>query len=924
LKDYLAVYPYARYAIITNFDNWEYYQIKGRELSTIQGASFDGILENILNEGVRVPLSTENVKNMFSPIVLLEQEFYHIFQESGTKDTALFESYKNIIKRLYEKATDEETEKLFIKHTLIQLIVSACLTSSSKKDSTSLKACTGADIEIEIVLPYLNWWEHLLNGDLTSSEKKFVYSLLESVYSRALLFDWEPEKREDIFRELYEILIDPETRRKIGEYYTPLWLAEYMVDKISAESHGLISKTVLDPFCGSGTFLVVAFYKKVQEGESPDDAIREVIGFDINPLAVSIARAELMIAYQSKRKAVATPLVFNTDSASLLLRKTEEWEPSGFLKELRELEEKIGYIHSPIFSSSHIDFSEILKIEMILRERFKEASESNNIKKILEARLIELEKEDWKGTLTSLITATLASKQSIKAISNLIERFGDGVWAVSITSLFAPQIIQKAKVNIIVTNPPWAQLTEQKGVYGKIIRNRAKELLKCQPKSAQIMSGSDISTVMLYGCIKIVEKAVSFLMPKEVSYTAGSFYGLGKILTYNVIKGHEGEIIEVNCDAFQHGRLPSIVSVRKARGIVNCSSMKVDWKGKYSKSLHLSDVNLSFEEGMKYSDYMEKVTSYTKTSLDTIRDSLGVEQAVPMGDYIRGLFGGMKKKGAKKYAGLVFDVLSEDSTTRQYSIKLIGTDSQIRIPEFFLHPYWKKLVYMGQIFPFYIHSLYNVLLSSTGQEDLKVFMSSHILESVASEDKFKVKTLLEEVKQPERLKILQPKKYYTIYRRSRAFASFVLTPEDIEKYSENMKCSIVLYDDCSYVVSEDKLRAYYYSALLNFLVWKVITENSAFVRHQYLRPLMTIQRSNLEWRNEEWQSKIAEHCQMLHREAPNCYAGFLVRGMRVEASIKRLQESTDTRESFKEIIELVKANVDNEKLNSALELVCKR
>jgi hypothetical protein len=295
-----------------------------------------------------------------------------------------------------------------------------------------------------------------------------------------------------------------------------------------------------------------------------------------------------------------------------------------------------------------------------------------------------------------------------------------------------------------------------------------------------------------------------------------------------------------------------------------------------------------------------------------------------MGDYIRGLFGGMKKKGAKKYAGLVFDVLSEDSTTRQYSIKLMGTNSQIRIPEFFLHPYWKKLVYMGQIFPFYIQSLYNVLLSSTGQDDLKAFMSSHILESVASEDKFKVKTLLEEVKQPEKLKILQPKKYYTIYRRSRAFASFVLTPEDIEKYSEDMKCSIALYDDCSYVVSEDNLRAYYYSALLNFLVWKVITENGAFVRHQYLRPLMTIQRSKLEWRNEEWQSKIAELCQLLHKEAPNYYAGFLKRGIRVEAAIKILQDATNAREPFKEIIELVSANVDKEKLNSAIELVCKR
>ncbi len=924
LKDYVKVYPYAKYAIITNWENWEFYQIQP-EFNLVQETTFDAILEEILSEGVTIPLSTENVRNMFNPIVLLEQELHQIFVSSATKNTALFESYRNIIKRLYEKALDEETEKLFIKHTLIQIIVSSCLTSSIKKNSTPLRAGSGADIEIEIVLPYLNWWAHLVEEErLEPLEEKFMSSLLESVYSRALLFDWDPQRREDVFRELYEILIDAETRRKIGEYYTPLWVAEYMVEKAALDFNGLSHKTVLDPFCGSGTFLVMAFYRKVSEGENPDSAIREVIGFDINPLAVSIARAELMIAFQTKSKAVATPLVFNTDSASLLLKGSEKWAPTSFLQELRDLEEKIGYVHSPIFASTSIDFSEILRIEMILRERFKEAAESSNAKQVLEEKLPELAKEEWKGALTGLITETLASKDGVKAISNLIEKFGNGVWAVSVTSLFAPQIIQKAKVKVVLTNPPWAQLTEQKGVYGELMRNRSKELLKLQSKSAQIMSGSDISTVMLFGSIKIAETGVSFLMPKEVVYTSGSFYGLGKILTYNVIKRYEGEVIEINCDAFLHGRLPSIVALKKEQGAIKCLSMDVRWNGKYSKALHLFDVNLSLEEDCKYSEYMKKVILYTKTTLDSIRGGLGVEQVVPMGDYIRGLLGGMKKKGAKKYAGLAFQVISQDTTARQYSIRLAGTQTPIRMPEFFLQPYWKKLVYMGEIFPFYANSFLDVLLSSRGEEDLKKFLESHILESASAEDKVKVKTLIEEVKQPKKLKPLQPDKYYVVYRRSRAFASFVLTPEKIQAISENGARNIILYDDCSYVICENEPISYYYSALLNFLVWTVIEEKGVFVRHQYLRPLMAIQRSNLEWANENWQLRIAEVSQELHREAPSCYTGFIRRGIRVEALLKRLADAPNTRDLFNQIAEIVGKNSEKENINLALELVCKR
>ncbi|MGD8506219.1 MAG: N-6 DNA methylase, partial [Candidatus Bathyarchaeota archaeon] len=776
LSRYVKFYPYAEYAVITDYDTWEFYRVEKAALTSAGGMNLDYIIEEVLIKGVKVSLSTENVRNMFSSVVLLEEELCQIFRIYGEKNGALFEAYRNIMRRIYEKASEEDVESLFIRHTLMQMIVSSCVTASSKKRTTPTRACSGAEVEIEIVLPYLNWWRSMITREIESSDDEFLGSLMKSIYSKALLLDWESGGKEDIFRELYEILIDAETRREIGEYYTPLWLAEYMTDKVFKDINGLNGKLVLDPFCGSGTFLVTTFYKKVQEGEDPDSAIKEVIGFDINPLAVSIARAELMIAYQANRKGAVTPLVFNMDSASLLLRVPGKWESASFLDELRELEKEIEYVNSPIYASSKIDFSEILKIEMIMRECFRAASQSENVRQELKARLDELKREDWKGALTGHIVSTLSNERSIAAISKLIEKYGNGVWAVSITSLFAPHIIRKVKVDIVITNPPWAQLTEPKGSYGKLVRGKAKELLKKYKKIGQILSGSDISSVLLHGSINIARHEVAFLLPEEVVYTAGSCYGLGKILTYSATKDCRGGIVQVKYDAFQHGRIPCMIFLRKKGKEITCYSMRVECEGEYSKALHLSEVRCKLEGGEDYHDYIKKVAIYTEISSEMLRKELNVEEVVSMGDFIRGLFGGAKKKGAKRYAGLVFDIAAKDKTAGQYSIRLSETGTQVRIPSFFLDPYWKKLIYIGEIFPFNLNYVHNVLLSSKGEEDLKGFLRKQLHERVSEEDKGKIEVLMKELKQPEKLKLPGRDKYYAIYRRSRTFASFVLTP----------------------------------------------------------------------------------------------------------------------------------------------------
>jgi len=61
--------------------------------------------------------------------------------------------------------------------------------------------------------------------------------------------------REDVLKGVFQQLIDPKDRHDLGEYYTPDWLCERIVaDLLPKQGY----KSVLDPSCGSGSFLRAA------------------------------------------------------------------------------------------------------------------------------------------------------------------------------------------------------------------------------------------------------------------------------------------------------------------------------------------------------------------------------------------------------------------------------------------------------------------------------------------------------------------------------------------------------------------------------------------------------------------------------------------------------------------------------------------
>lgn len=194
----------------------------------------------------------------------------------------------------------------------------------------------------------LDWYE---NGDCE----------LDRVLNRVLWslnqFNFTKVDR-DILGKLYEKYLPKEERKRLGEFYTPDEVIDYILDAVEyVPNKAIEGKDLIDPACGSGGFLVRAARRLIArhavkfEKATPKEALdnkrwpevyarltpkecEEIVnsvathvhGFDINPFAVSISEMNLLFQVidlyskavkENRSFKVPRFKVFETDSLEL-------------------------------------------------------------------------------------------------------------------------------------------------------------------------------------------------------------------------------------------------------------------------------------------------------------------------------------------------------------------------------------------------------------------------------------------------------------------------------------------------------------------------------------------------------------------------------------------------------------------------------
>ena len=199
-------------------------------------------------------------------------------------------------------STSRGLDDLFVRHTYLTAVIGLAVQATFGIDIARLAESDPAGLLKGRQLQNATGLHGIVESDFFAwpTEVAGGLPLIKTLARRIARFDWA-KAPPDIGAILYETVIPPAERRQLGEYYTPDWLARVMVRELVTKP---LDQRVLDPACGSGTFIVeaVAHFLAAAErdGLRPraalDKLLVAVTGIDVHPVAVHLARAAWVLA----------------------------------------------------------------------------------------------------------------------------------------------------------------------------------------------------------------------------------------------------------------------------------------------------------------------------------------------------------------------------------------------------------------------------------------------------------------------------------------------------------------------------------------------------------------------------------------------------------------------------------------------------
>ncbi|MEW6056155.1 MAG: N-6 DNA methylase [Bdellovibrionota bacterium] len=104
----------------------------------------------------------------------------------------------------------------------------------------------------------------------------------------------------DLIGQAYEHHIPVEERKRLGQFYTPQFIVEYLVEHINLKA----DSKILDPSCGSGAFLThcLKALSPLRNNNSSAAVEENLYGIDINPFATQLTTMNLLLGTLGAKK----------------------------------------------------------------------------------------------------------------------------------------------------------------------------------------------------------------------------------------------------------------------------------------------------------------------------------------------------------------------------------------------------------------------------------------------------------------------------------------------------------------------------------------------------------------------------------------------------------------------------------------------
>ncbi len=406
------------------------------------------------------------------------------------------------------------------------------------------------DLEAGSIFRHLNI-TNFLEGDLfawytgvwTEPIEKLVRAMVARLdnYNPGTLSE-DPADSRDLLKKLYQQLFPKSVRHDLGEYYTPDWLAEHVLNELRYT--GDPDKRLLDPAGGSGTFVVMAINRirrwydlnrekcRFDEGELCRKILANVMAFDLNPLAVMASRTNYLIAIRD--------LIGRVDKVEIPVYLCDSiMTPSeygglfvGGLGKARKLKTAPTTFIIPTEIATNRDDVSMYADQLESSVRNGDSPEEF-IQRCRDEGLPISEHTLHTRLYCELVKLDKANK--------------NGVWARIIKNAFAPLFI--GKVDYVAGNPPWVNWESLPAEYREATKPLWTRygLFTLKGHAARLGGGKkDISMLFVYLCLDnyLVESGLlGFVITQTLFKTreAGdgfrnfSFHRDGKIIHINPV-----------------------------------------------------------------------------------------------------------------------------------------------------------------------------------------------------------------------------------------------------------------------------------------------------------------------------------------------------------------------------------------------------
>jgi hypothetical protein len=330
-----------------------------------------------------------------------------------------------------------------------------------------------------------------------------------------LLFTYQlRELSEDVLKELYQELVDPKDRHDLGEYYTPDWLAARMCNALLSKSG---DDSILDPACGSGTFLYQAIQHKKKHlpanRQSLEKILGSVVGIDIHPLAVIVSKINVLLALGDLFQKRSGDVSIQVYLANSIRHPTKQpfIGNGGAPAERVYLNEREVLIPDAVLSSAAALDAAVRAADTYAKLHRDEST---------------LSLESFRDHAVH-VAPTLAKSSSVvemlfdlaALLHEFIRKPEDTIWAYILKNQYKPTFLTD-QFDVVVGNPPWLSFRfVEKGEYQDFLKRLIVKDFGLLEGAGHLITHLELGTLFFARCATLYLKRsgkIGFVLPRSI------------------------------------------------------------------------------------------------------------------------------------------------------------------------------------------------------------------------------------------------------------------------------------------------------------------------------------------------------------------------------------------------------------------------